>query len=44
MTDSQFRKEYFAHIYAVQDYIGANLANNFSLDELANVACFSKYH
>ncbi len=37
-------KEYIHRINKTLDYIEANLANSFTLDELASVALFSKYH
>lgn len=37
-------REYQARINQVTDYIDAHLAKTFSLEELAHVACFSKYH
>lgn len=37
-------ERYAARIHRVTDYIDANLASEFSLDELAGVASFSKYH
>lgn len=44
MIDSEFKKEYLSRIHVVQDYIERNLENNFSLEELAIIAGFSKYH
>ena len=41
---SPARREYISRINAVQDYIEKNLGSVFSLDELATVSGFSKYH
>jgi len=38
------QQEYQARINKAFDYIEKNISNNFSLDELAEVANFSKYH
>ena len=38
------RAEYISRVNRVIDYIDANLATELSLNELANVACFSPYH
>lgn len=38
------KKEYLRRIYKVQDYIEAHLTDSLSLEELADVAGFSKYH
>jgi len=37
-------EEYISRINRVLDYIEMHLSKKFSLDELAKVACFSKYH
>lgn len=37
-------EDYSGRIYRVIDYIETNLANGFTLDELASVAHFSKFH
>jgi len=44
MTNSQSKKEYLRRIHKVQDYIEANVCESLSLDELAAIAGFSKYH
>ncbi|MBP1995408.1 AraC family transcriptional regulator [Paenibacillus eucommiae] len=44
MTNSQSKKEYVRRIHKVQDYIEANVCDSLSLDELAAIAGFSKYH
>jgi AraC family transcriptional regulator len=44
MTNSQSKKEYSRRIHKVQDYIEANVCDALSLDELAAIAGFSKYH
>ncbi len=44
MEDSKYHKEYIARISSVQDYIEANLDRRLTLEELADVAGFSKYH
>lgn len=44
MTNSDSRMEYLRRIYKVQDYIEANLVGSFTLEELAEVAGFSKFH
>jgi len=36
--------EYYSRINRVIDYIENNIAHDFTLDELAGIACFSKYH
>jgi AraC family transcriptional regulator len=41
---NRFREEYALRINRVIDYIEANLDKNLSLDRLAEVACFSRYH
>jgi len=38
------RKEYLFRIYNVQDYIENNITSKFTLEELASVANFSKFH
>jgi AraC family transcriptional regulator len=35
---------YISRINHVVDYIEQNLSNDFSLDELSKIACFSKFH
>jgi AraC family transcriptional regulator len=38
------QEEYNARVHRVQDYIEENIAREFTLEELAGVANFSKYH
>jgi AraC family transcriptional regulator len=38
------REEYVSRINKVQDYIESNLSEEFSLNKLSQVACFSPYH
>jgi AraC family transcriptional regulator len=38
------RQEYISRINRVIDYIDANLDRTFTLQELADVACFSRFH
>ncbi len=38
------RQEYLRRIHRVQDYIEANISRPFTLEELADVAGFSKFH
>lgn len=40
----QLISEYISRINRVLDYIESHLANSLTLDELANVAKFSKFH
>ena len=44
MHNSDSQKQYTQRINKVLDYIEANLAKELTLEELANVACFSPYH
>lgn len=44
MINSESRREYMRRIYKVQDYIETNLHLTLSLEELAFVAGFSKFH
>lgn len=44
MDNSYLQNEYQARINRVMDYIEANLGETHTLEELANVALFSKYH
>ncbi|PFJ11576.1 AraC family transcriptional regulator [Bacillus cereus] len=44
MESSQNRNEYVRRIYKVQDYIESNINESLSIEELANVAGFSKFH
>ena len=43
-TQPDLEKIYLSRINLALDYIENNLANQFTLDELAGVATFSKYH
>ncbi len=38
------RKEYISRINRVQDYIDKNISSKLTLEELASVANFSKFH
>ncbi|MGH0432225.1 AraC family transcriptional regulator [Bacillus hominis] len=44
MESSQSRNEYLRRIYKVQDYIESHINDSPSVEELANVAGFSKFH
>ncbi|MCD2346806.1 AraC family transcriptional regulator [Clostridium guangxiense] len=44
MENSQSREEYLHRIHKVQDYIEAHLYDSLSLEELSNIAGFSKFH
>jgi AraC family transcriptional regulator len=45
MTENKFlENEYIARINRVIDHVESNLEKSFTLDELADIACFSKYH
>ncbi len=44
MSNAALMKEYRARINRVEDYIQENLESELSLNELAEVAAFSKYH
>ncbi len=44
MTSIFGKQEYLRRIHCVQDYIEAHLADSLTLEELAIVAGFSKYH
>ncbi|QWH18209.1 AraC family transcriptional regulator [Bacillus mycoides] len=44
MESSQSRNEYLRRIYKVQDYIESNINDSLSIEDLANVAGFSKFH
>lgn len=44
MQKQSYRQEYIHRINTVQDYIEQNIGRNISIEELANVAGFSKYH
>ncbi|MCP3773786.1 AraC family transcriptional regulator [Paenibacillus sp. MZ04-78.2] len=44
MSNTQSRTEYLRRIHKVQDYIEDHLNHTLVLDELADIAGFSKYH
>lgn len=44
LNKSKTESEYISRVNAVFDYIENNLDKDLSLDELAEVSCFSKYH
>lgn len=44
MESKQSRNEYVRRIHKVQDYIESNIDSSLSIEELADVAGFSKYH
>ena len=44
MESSQSRNEYLRRVYKVQDYIESNINDSLSIEDLANVAGFSKFH
>ncbi|MDC7974898.1 MULTISPECIES: GyrI-like domain-containing protein [Bacillus] len=44
MESKQSRNEYLRRIYKVQDYIESHVNDSFSIEELADVAGFSKFH
>ncbi|ARO59843.1 AraC family transcriptional regulator [Bacillus cereus] len=44
MESKQSRNEYLQRIYKVQDYIESNINDSLSIEELADVAGFSKFH
>lgn len=44
MESSQSRNEYVRRIHTVQDYIESNIDSSLSIEELADIAGFSKYH
>ncbi|CAM3873657.1 DNA gyrase inhibitor GyrI/SbmC [Bacillus mobilis] len=44
MESKQSINEYLRRIYKVQDYIESNIDNPLSIEELADVAGFSKFH
>ena len=44
MESKQSRNEYLQRIYKVQDYIESNMNDSLSIEELADVAGFSKFH
>ncbi|QWG64171.1 AraC family transcriptional regulator [Bacillus mycoides] len=44
MESSQSRSEYLRRVYKVQDYIESHINDSLSIEDLANVAGFSKFH
>lgn len=44
MNHFDSKKEYIKRINKVQDYIEDNLYHNLTLEELSDIAGFSKYH
>lgn len=44
MNNSEIKKEYLHRIHKVQDYIELHLNEALSLEELSNIAGFSKFH
>ncbi|EMD1107189.1 AraC family transcriptional regulator [Listeria innocua] len=44
VTTSKYENEYWKHIFALQDYIEAHPAENFTSEQLAKIAGLSKYH
>ncbi|MED0875718.1 AraC family transcriptional regulator [Bacillus mobilis] len=44
MESKQSRNEYLRRIYKVQDYIESHINDSLSIEELAEVAGFSKFH
>jgi len=44
MSDSNCKEEYIRRIHKVQDYMENHLGESLSIEELSNVAGFSKYH
>lgn len=44
MENKQSRNEYVRRIHKVQDYIESNIDSSLSIEELADIAGFSKYH
>lgn len=44
MNKANYKQEYIKRIHTLQDYIETNIHRNFTLDELAKVSGFSKYH
>ena len=44
MESSQSRNEYLRRIYKVQDYIESHINDSLSIEDLADVAGFSKFH
>lgn len=44
MENKQSRNEYLQRIYKVQNYIELHINDSLSIEELADIAGFSKYH
>lgn len=44
MINQDCKEEYIHRIHNVQDYIEHNMEKNITIEELAEVAGFSKYH
>lgn len=44
MSDQKCQEEYIRRIHKVQDYIEHHIGHSLSIEELSNVAGFSKYH
>ncbi|MBE6022578.1 MAG: AraC family transcriptional regulator [Cellulosilyticum sp.] len=44
MVNQSYQKEYMRRIHATQDYIEKHIGESMSIEELAYVAGFSKYH
>ena len=44
MLEQNCKDEYIHRIHKVQDYIELNIGKQLSVEELSNVAGFSKYH
>ncbi len=44
MENKQSRNEYVRRIHKVQDYIESNIDSSLSIEELADIAGFSKFH
>ncbi|KAB2400349.1 MULTISPECIES: AraC family transcriptional regulator [Bacillus] len=44
MESKQSRNEYLRRIYKVQDYIESHINDSLSIEELADIAGFSKFH
>ncbi len=44
MSDQKCQEEYIRRIHKVQDYIEQHLGHSLSIEELSNVAGFSKFH
>ncbi len=44
MSEQKYQEEYLRRIHKVQDYIGSHSGRSLSIEELSDVAGFSKYH